>query len=236
VTAKIIAVIAWIVIGLAAGAVIFTEIGPLFGFRNMEGSSAIFGVFVGAPIGVLAGVVFAVSMLRKFKGDEARQKRFATFSLLGIVAIVLGGVAFEMIRTRDHLSGVSIGFQVRFPPGMTPPTERTSLKAEIRTPDGNLRSRNYYGADIDPGNGRPYVYDSFDVYRVASKRVVALRIGDGPTYLFTLRIDPRPKKMNEYFSDWYPVDQVDDNVPGKAPRAPLPGERLEIRHGISGGE
>lgn len=44
-------VLVWGVIGLVGGMVIATEIGPLFGFRDMEGSSAIFGVFTGAPSG-----------------------------------------------------------------------------------------------------------------------------------------------------------------------------------------
>jgi hypothetical protein len=235
VTPRILAIIAWIVIGFAGGAVIFGELGPLFGFRHMEGSSAIFAVMVGAPLGILAGVVFAVSMLRRFKDDAAKTKRFANYSLLGIVAIVLGGVVFEMIRSRNDLEGVRISFQVRFPPGMTPPAKAEDIKAELRTPARTITPYNYY-TSIDRQNGRPYVYNGFDIYSVAPKRVLALRFGDGPTYLFTLRVDPRPKAMKENFSEWYPVDEVDDNLPGKAPRAPLPGERREIRHGVSGGE
>lgn len=233
---RILAIIVWVVVGGLAGGFLLTELGPLFGFSHREGNSAYFGLIAGTPIGIAAGVLFAVWMLRKFKGSEAAQKKFVGFSVLGVAAVVMGAVAVETVRTRDHLDGVSVGIQIRFPPGMTPPAERSALKAEIRTPDGIIKSKNYYGAEIDPGNGRPYVYDGFDVYRVAPKRVVAFRIADGPTYLFTLRIEPRPKKQLANFSDWYPVDEIDDNVPGKAPRAPLPNERLEIRHSVLGGQ
>jgi hypothetical protein len=234
-TVRILAIIAWIVIGCVAGVVVVGELGQLSGVRQQEGNLAYFAVTFGAPLGIAAGVLFAIWMLRRFKDSETRQKRFVGFSFLGIIAVVIGGVAFEKIRTRDDIH-VGIGIQVRFPPGMTPPTERATIKAELRTPNGAVKSNNYYGAEIDPGNGRPYVYDSYDLYRAVPKRVVALRIGDGPTYLFTLRIEPRPKKQYVNFSDWYPVDEIDDNSPGKAPRAPLPGERLEIRHTVSGGE
>lgn len=47
-------VLLWSIIGLVGGAVALSELGPLFGVRHMEGASAMFGLFTGAPVGLIA--------------------------------------------------------------------------------------------------------------------------------------------------------------------------------------
>ncbi len=93
----------WSIIGMAAGAVIFGELGPLFGFRNMEGSSAIFGAFAGAPLGLICGGFFGYRMAKGFGADAAKRKRLLLLTLGGIAALIAGGVIFETIRTRDYI-------------------------------------------------------------------------------------------------------------------------------------
>lgn len=67
---KVALVVVWTVVGSVAGRFVFGELGPLFGFPDMEGQSAIFAVFVGAPVGGLAGLVGAIAFVRAHAGNR----------------------------------------------------------------------------------------------------------------------------------------------------------------------
>lgn len=93
----------WSIIGMVAGSVILAELGPLFGVRHMEGSSAIFGAIVGAPLGLIGGGIFGYRMSKGYGEDIAKRKRFFLITLGGIAALIAGGVIFETIRTSDYI-------------------------------------------------------------------------------------------------------------------------------------
>ena len=216
----------WSIIGMAAGAVIFGELGPLFGFRNMEGSSAIFGMFVGAPLGLICGGFFGYRMSKGFGEDIAKRKRFFRITLGGIAALIAGGFIFETIRTRDYIDTQSQGAmflnaQIRLPPGVAAPDKSKKIVMELRSDKETRKSSPYSEPDWKLTDGRMQATSSVEVYRATDKRTLAVTIGDGPTYVFNLKVPARPKKYS-YEGDWQKPDGVEGATSGV-------GEGMEIK-------
>jgi MFS family permease len=214
------------IIGMVTGSVILGELGPLFGFRNMEGSSAIFGVFVGAPLGLVCGGFFGYRMAKGFGEDAAKRKRFFLLTLGGIAALIAGGVIFETIRTSDYIdtqyqSAMWLNAQIRLPPGVAAPAKDKKIVMELRSDKETRKSSPYSEPDWKITNGRAQAYASVEVYRATDKRTLAVTIGGGPTYLFNLKVPARPKKYS-YEGDW----QKPDGVEGASSGA---GEGMEIK-------
>ena len=216
----------WCIIGMAAGSVIFGELGPLFGFRNMEGSSAIFGAFVGAPLGLLCGGFFGYRMAKGFGEDIAKRKRFLLITLGGIAALIAGGFIIETIRTRDYIDtqnqgAMFLNAQIRLPPGVAAPDKSKKIVMELRSDKETRKSSPYDVPDWKLTDGRMQAYSSIEVYRATDKRTLAVTVGDGPTYVFKLKVPARPKKYS-YEGDW----QKPDGIEGAASGA---GEGMEIK-------
>jgi hypothetical protein len=217
-------VILWIVIGLVAFAVIGTEIAPAFGIRHMEGSSALFGLFLAAPIGAVAGAATGIWLARAY---PTKRDKIAGFSVLGIASAIAGGFAFEY-ATNDMLTKqVWLTFEVRFPPGAPAP--------EWSTISGNMRSKGKDGSRIssyDKGLRRDgdtnVLQGNVEVWRQTTDRVLTFRIGEGPTHLFRIKAAAIPVERNE-MGPWSPTDLFEEA--GKQ-RKPNPGEALEVRYRI----
>lgn len=220
-------VLVWGVIGLVGGMVIATEIGPLFGFRDMEGSSAIFGVFTGAPLGLIAGAIFGFRRSRSYGDDVQKRRRFLLASLGGIAALVAGSVVFEMIRTSDYIdtsnqSAMSLNAQIRLPPGIAAPDKDKKIVLELRSDKETRKSSPYSVPDWTLKEGRAQAYANVEVYRATDKRTLAVTIGDGPTYLFKLKAPARPRTYS-YEGEWQKPDGVEGAAAGGV------GEGMEIR-------
>lgn len=216
----------WSIIGMVTGMVILGELGPLFGFRNMEGSSAIFGAFVGAPLGLVCGGVFGYRMAKGFGADTAKRQRLLLATLGGIAALVAGGFIFEMIRTSDYIdtsnqSAMFLNAQIRLPPGVAAPDKSRKIVMELRSDKETRQSSPYSEPDWTLKDGRAQAQSSVEIYRATDKRTLAVRIGDGPTYLFNLKVPARPKKY-AYEGDW----QKPDGTEGAASSA---DSGIEIR-------
>jgi hypothetical protein len=104
----------------------------------------------------------------------------------------------------------------------------SEVAVELRTDKQTTKAPVSDGVRLRTEGDRTIVFGRLELFRAAPKRVIAVRIGNGPTYLFEVRLPARPRTMDK-ISDWYPVDQIDDNVPGRPPRAPLPAELAEFR-------
>jgi hypothetical protein len=61
------------------------------GLPRQEGYLAMMTVMVGGPIGAVAGVVFAVTMMRKLSEDG--QRKFTGLSLLGAILLFVVALA-----------------------------------------------------------------------------------------------------------------------------------------------
>jgi hypothetical protein len=218
-------VLVWGVIGLAVGMVTATELGPLFGFRHMEGSSAIFGVFTGAPLGLAAGAIFGWRMSARYREDAAKRKRFFLLTLAGIAALIAGGVVFEIIRTRDDIisggGAMWLNAQIRLPPGTAAPGKDKAIVIELRSDKETRKSSPYGVPDWTVKDGRAQATASVEVYRATDQRTLAVTIGDGPTYLFRLKAPARPKTYS-YEGDWQKPDGVEGAASGV-------GEGMEVK-------
>ncbi len=68
-------------------------------------------------------------------GDTQRRRRFLLASLGGIAALVVGGVVFEMIRTRDDITSSGgamwLNAQIRLPPGVAAPDKDKKIVLEL---------------------------------------------------------------------------------------------------------
>lgn len=161
------------IIGMAAGVVIATELGPLFGFRNIEGSSAIFGVFTGVPLGLICGVFFGYRMSAHYRDDIAKRKRLFLITLSGIAALIASGFIFEMVRTSDYIdtsnqSVMWINAQIRLPPGVAAPDKDKTIVIELRSDKETRKSSPYSAPDWI----------------------------DGPVYLFKLKAPARRRNIH----------------------------------------
>lgn len=212
-------VVLWSIIGMVTGAVVLGELGPLFGFRNMEGSSAYFGVFVGAPLGLICGAFFGYRMSAGYREDIAQRKRFFLITLGGIAVLIAGGFIFEMIRTSDDITGSGgamwLNAQIRLPPGVAAPDKDKKIVMELRSDKETRKSSPYSAPDWKLKDGRAQAYSSVEVYRATDKRTLAVTIGDGPTYLFKLKVPARPQTYS-YEGDWQKPDAVEGAVAGSA--------------------
>lgn len=216
----------WSIIGMVTGAVILGELGPLFGFRNMEGSSAIFGAFAGAPLGLLCGAFFGYRMSSGYGADIAKRKRFFLITLGGVAALIAGGFVFELIRTSDYIdtsnqSAMFLNAQIRLPPGVAAPDKSNRIVMELRSDKETRKSSPYSEPDWKIENGRAQAYASVEIYRATDKRSVAVTIGNGPTYLFKVKAPARPK-IYSYEGDWQKPDAVEGAAGGL-------GEGMEIK-------
>jgi hypothetical protein len=154
-------------------------------------------------------------------------------------AVVLGSVAFEQYREsqrnpadptmiRPDGYGVSLIYEIRLPPGVSAPANLGRL-IELRTPD-EIKAADSASVVRKENGDRAVIQGHFRVYKVAPKRVVALRLGDGPTYLFTMQLPPRPRSDGSLRNNWHGPDSVEDKA---GTRAPLSNEAIEIRYTAS---
>ena len=225
-------VIAWILIGFVAGAVVGTEIGPLFGFRNMEGSSAIFGVFFGSPIGAVLGGWLGFKLARRF-GDDLRKRRLVAIgSLALVVGIPFGIWLFETARTWDQLyqygGTFGLSFQVRLPAGTPNPAE-SKIGIELRSAKENPTCNvSGYPHGLTQEGEHFLVSGECQLKYATPKRTLLVRIGEAPTLVFNVRVKSRPESRT--YSDWFPVDEIYNNATGQK-RPPRPDEKYEIHYG-----
>ncbi|MBI3699420.1 MAG: hypothetical protein HY242_03105 [Afipia sp.] len=205
----VIIVIVWSVIGFIAGGMIATELGPLFGWRHMEGMSAYFGLLFGSPIGLIAGAVFGWRNAQHYGTDAKRRGNFLFLTLLGVGALVAAAFAFEAYRTRDDLEDTLwLTCYMRLPEGVSAPPKDTKSSLELRSAKETRRSSPYNVPAWEMKDGRATAQNSVEVYRASADRKVAVTIEGGPTYVFKLDAPARPKRYS-YEGDWIKPDSVE---------------------------
>ena len=203
-------VIVWSIIGFIAGGMIATELGPMFGYRHMEGSSAYFGLFTGSPIGCLIAAVLSYKRSRSYGEDSRKRARFFLLTLGG-VAVVIGGVSmYEGVRTSDYIDTKGQGAMwltcyIRLPVGTPLPDKNVKVTFEMRSDKETRRSSPYDVPDWSLKDGRPEMQGNVEIYRASANRTMAVTIGSGPTSLFRLKAPARPK-VYSYQGDWQKAD------------------------------
>jgi hypothetical protein len=225
-------IVLWALLGFAVGTLLFGEMAPLFGIRNMEGNAAYFGVLIGGPIGAVAGVTAAL-MLRRTLGDDCKKRRIvALASLAVLIGIPLAIWAVESWRTHDHLTARpntwGLGYQVRTPAGELSPADQ-KIGIELRSAKENPKcSVHEFPHGLTQQADRFVISGNCPLFYATPQRRLLVRIGDKPTLIFNVRVKARPEAAT--YSDWFPVDAIYDNADGQT-RSPRPDEKYEIRYG-----
>ncbi|MET0444436.1 MAG: hypothetical protein ABWY35_07690 [Pseudorhodoplanes sp.] len=225
-------VIVWGLIGSVAGSMLMTEAGPLFGIRHMEGQSAIFGVFVGGPVGAVAGGAIGFGLARRYANRQRARLLLLGGPLALSLAFGLGVYLLETWRTHDHLTTRpntwGLSFEVRLPAGMpTPAGEKVGI--ELRSPKEDLTCPVYeYPHGLRQTGDHFVISGQCPLFYATPQRSILVRIGDKPTLIFQAKVKAWPEAAT--FSDWFPVDEIYDNATGQK-RPPRPDENYEIRFG-----
>src|SRR4029453_788286 len=88
-------------LGFALGATAASLLAPVFGITSFEGASGYFAIFIGGPIGALAGLVLgAVLFLRRAGPPRAGPRAVrVVLVLVGAIGLAVAGVgAFWLMR------------------------------------------------------------------------------------------------------------------------------------------
>lgn len=226
---KVLLVIVWTLVGLVAGAFV---VGELLGIDAREGNAGIFAVFVGAPIGAIAGLMAGLAVAIRHGENRRALGRMLAGTVAGVAAIVLGAFAFETWRTWDDIdewgSTYSLSFQVRLPAGAPSPAgEKFGIQLFSDKENPECKAFDYPHGLTQEG-GRFLVSAECTLRYAAKDRTIGVAIGNGPTRYFKVKVAARPQSAS--YSQWYPVDQVKDG-PGTEFRSPKPDEIYEIRYG-----
>jgi hypothetical protein len=187
---------------------------------------------VGALIGAVCGGLAGRALDRTFSADPQRRRYLTIGTLLLPAVVVLAGVLFETVRTRDELlpsgGAAKLHYEIGLPPG-TPVPRNDAVFLELRT-EKEVRKPPYASVHADPVGDRIVLKSYFETSRTAKGRTIRLKLGDGPTYVFALKLMP-PRPPAGYardFHEWHGPDHVEET--GKPSRPPQPNENLQIRY------
>jgi len=226
-------VIIWILFGAAAGGMLGGALGDVSANHPGDIGAIFGGLVVGALIGAVCAGLAGRALNRKFPTGSPGRQWLVAATWLTPVILVLGGFLFEMVRTADQLTpsggAAWLIYEVSLPPG-TPAPSADAVVAEFRT-EKETRKQSFagHGVEVERAGNRAVIKGSFETYRTAQRRAVRLRIGDGLTHEFVLKLPPRPPSgYSQGFSEWHGAEQVEEA--GQPPRPPLPNENWQIRY------
>ena len=229
---KIFLIVSWALIGAVAGAMgligIASAVSP--GPRGDIGTAFIL-LLTGVTLGAAGGAILGRMLQQKFAGNQRRLDQITGAPWIAGVILVPVMVIVGHLGEADNLkpdgSSASLTYQVRLPPG-TPAPASTAVVVEFRT-EKQTRKQHFPGHDVNVNRvgDRVVIQVSVLTYKTAERRVVRLRIGDGATHEFVLKLLP-PRPPSGYakaYSEWHGAEQIEETD-----KPPLPSENLEIRY------
>ena len=227
-------IVIWVLLGAVGGAMLGGTLGDASANHAGDIGAIFGGLVIGASIGAVLAGLAGRALNRKFPDGSPRRRWLVLGTWMTPVILVVGGFLFEAIRTADELKpgggSAWLMYEVRLPAG-TPAPAATALVTEFRT-EKETRKQSFPGHDVavERVGDRVVIKGSFESYKTAQRRVLRLRIGDGATHEFVLKLMP-PRPPSGYakaFSEWHGAERVEEA--DKPPRPPLPAEALEIRY------
>ena len=188
-------------LGFALGAAAAAALAPLLGITSFEGASGYFAVFIGGPLGGLAGLIAGAWLVLRRAGLSGG-------AVAGRIALVFGGVVvvaaaglggFWLMRPLVNANGPAprLVFEIRLPPGVAAPIARDAV--ELQT------SRNTMPALLSDGrrddDGRAVMTGSVELYYRTWQRLLVLRLPDKTDVLFEPSLGLSPAHTRS-FTEW----------------------------------
>lgn len=233
-------IISWVLFGALFGGIGLTGIASAasIGPRGDIGTAVIL-LLIGVTLGAVGGGLLGRLLQQKFAADPRKRNLFTGMPWIAGVVLVLGMTMVQQFRERpadDDLKpdgrSAWLIYEVRLPPEAPAPAKNAVVQ-EFRA-DKETRKQSFPGHDVNVSRvgDRVVIQGSFETHKTAQRRVVRLRIGDGATYEFVLKLLPLrpPPGYAKAYSEWHGAEQIEEA--DKPPRSPLPGEDLEIRYKI----
>ena len=193
-------------LGFAVGAAAAAALAPLLGITSFEGASGYFAVFIGGPLGGLAGlVVGAWLVLRRAGLSGAAVAGRIGLVFAGVVLLSAAGIgAFWLMRPLVNANGPAprLVFEIRLPPGVAAPPSRDVV--ELQT------SKNTMPAVLSDGrrdDGREVLAGSVELYYRTWNRLLVLRLPDKTDVLFEPSLGLTPAHTRA-FTDWRRADYI----------------------------
>jgi len=217
-------------LGFALGATAASLLAPLFGITSFEGAAGYFSVFIGGPIGALAGLVLGALLVLRRAGQRSAGAMAGgvVFVLVGAVGLAAAGLgAFWLMRPLTNANGPppQLVFEIRLPPGAAPPAGRDAVElqtSENRMPANLAATRRDDGRDVLTG--------SVEIYYRTWRRTLVLRMPDKTDVLFDLSLGLTPDHTR-MFTAWRRADYIarpgDDQV-----RRTTPDDAYELRYRV----
>ena len=193
-------------LGFALGAAAAAALAPLLGITSFEGASGYFAVFIGGPLGGLAGLVLGAWLVLRRAGLRGA-------AVAGRIGLVFGGVvlvsaaalgALWLMRPLVNANGPAprLVFEIRLPPGVAAPPSRDVV--ELQT------GRNTMPALLSDGrreDGREVLAGSVELYYRIWHRLLVLRLPDKTDVLFEPSLGLAPAHTRS-FTDWRRADYI----------------------------
>jgi len=216
-------------LGFAVGAAAAAALAPLLGITSFEGASGYFAVFIGGPVGGLAGLVLgAWLVLRRAGLKGAAMAGRIGFVFGGVVLVAAAGIgAVWLMRPLVNANGPAprLVFEIRLPPGVAVPPSRD--RVELQT------AKNTMPATLSDGrrdDGREVLAGSVELYYRTWNRLLVLRLPDRTDVLFEPSLGLTPAHT-ENFTEWRRADYIARPGDEKARRT-TPADAWEIRYRV----
>ena len=217
-------------LGFALGATAAGLLAPVFGITSFEGAAGYFSVFIGGPIGALAGLVLGALLVLRRAGQRSAGAMAGgvVFVLVGAIGLAAAGLgAFWLMRPLTNANGPppQLVFEIRLPPGAAPPTARDAV--ELQTSENRMPAI-LVAAHRD--DGRDVLAGSVEIYYRTWRRTVVLRMPDKTDVLFDLSLGLTPDRTRT-FTAWRRADYIARPGDDQARRT-TPADVYEIRYRV----
>jgi hypothetical protein len=218
-------------LGSALGAAVAGLLAPALGITSFEGASGYFSIFIGGPIGGLAGLVLGALLVLRRAGHRsvgavAGRVGLVLVGVIGLAAAGLG--AFWLMRPLTNANGPApqLVFEIRLPPGAAPPAPRNAV--ELQTSENRMPAILAAGRRDDD---RDVLAGSVEIYYRTWRRTLVLRMPDRTDVLFDLSLGLTPDHTKT-FTAWRRADYIarpgDDQV-----RRTTAADAYELRYRVA---
>lgn len=219
-------------VGAFLGFSIAALLAPLMGISSFEGAAGYFAVFIGGPIGGLAGLLLGAVLVLRWRGPHTAG---GIAGRLGVVVIGIAGAAAAAFGVTYYVTQDTVNpngaapqlvFEIKLPPGAKPPGG-DDWPIELTTSKNRMPALIQLETARDDG-GRPVIAGLVEMYYRTTQRILVMTMPDKTDVLFDIKLAGKPKHSKE-FSAWQRVDWIGEVGKSETRRATA-ADQYEIRY------